>query len=98
MKTSIKHESGEFLVMSLKHVSGVTSRTNHLGTPKLWAMADENAHKTRKRRVFVHNSQKMYRVITSQENSHGTPELWAIGHENVHKTRKRRVLVMYRVF
>jgi hypothetical protein len=47
---AIKRETDECLVMTLKHV-------NRLGTPKLWAIAHENGHKTRERRVFGHNSQ-----------------------------------------
>ena len=35
MKTSIKREKNECLVITLKHV-------NRLGTPKLWAIAHEN--------------------------------------------------------
>ena len=35
MKTAIKRENDECLVMTLKHV-------NFLGTPKLWGIAHEN--------------------------------------------------------
>ena len=55
MKTAIRRENDEFLVISLKHVSGLTGHANLLGTPKLWEIAHENGHKTRKRRVFGHN-------------------------------------------
>ena len=41
MKISIKHKNDEFLVITLKHV-------NRLGTQKLWEIAHENGHKTRK--------------------------------------------------
>jgi hypothetical protein len=41
MKMAIKHENGEILVIPLKPV-------NRLGSPKLWAIAHENGHKTRK--------------------------------------------------
>ena len=50
MKTTIIRENDDCLVMTLKHV-------NHLGTAKLLAIAHENGHKTRKQRVFGHNSQ-----------------------------------------
>ena len=43
-----KHENNEILVQTLKHVRGVTSYANHPKTPKLWAIAPENGHKTRK--------------------------------------------------
>ena len=50
MKTAIKHQNADFLVITLKHV-------NCLGTPKLRIIAHENSHKTRKQRDFGHNSQ-----------------------------------------
>jgi hypothetical protein len=31
--------------MPLKHVLSVMGLVNHLGTPKLWAIAHENGHK-----------------------------------------------------
>jgi hypothetical protein len=34
-----------FLVMPLKHVMSVMDFVNHSGTPKLWAIAHENAPK-----------------------------------------------------
>jgi len=43
--------------MSLKHELSFMGRANRPRTPKLWAIAHENIHKTRKRRVFAHNSQ-----------------------------------------
>ena len=45
LKTAIKRENSEFFVITLKHVSGLTSLANRLGTPKLWAIAHENGHK-----------------------------------------------------
>src|SRR3954468_1657633 len=57
MKTTIKRENDEFLVITLKHVSGLTSHANLLGNPKLWAIALENGHKTRKLWVFGYNPQ-----------------------------------------
>ena len=56
MKTAIKHENDEFLVITLKHVSGLTSHANRVGTPKLWAIAHENSHKMRKLQVLGHIS------------------------------------------
>src|SRR4051812_47383815 len=58
MKTAIKRENDEFLVMSLKHVPGLMGRANRLGTPKLWEIPHENGHETKKYRVFGHKSQK----------------------------------------
>src|SRR3954467_13594587 len=57
MKTTIKRENDEFLVITLKHVSGLTSHANRPGTRKIWAIAHENGHKTRKLQVFGPNSQ-----------------------------------------
>ena len=45
---TIKHENDEFLVITLKHVSGLKVDVNHPGTPKLWAIAHENGHKMRR--------------------------------------------------
>ena len=47
MKIAIKRKKDEFLVITLKLV-------DHHETPKLWAIAHQNVHKTRKRRVFGH--------------------------------------------
>jgi hypothetical protein len=46
---SLKCKNDEFLVMPLKHVLSVRDLVNQLGTPKLWAIAHENGHKTQKR-------------------------------------------------
>src|SRR3954462_15516431 len=90
MKTTIKRENDEFLVITLKHVSGLTSHANLLGTPKLWAIALENGHKTRKLRVFC-IPLKHVSGLTSHANCPGTRKIWAIAHENGQKTRKLRV-------
>src|SRR4051812_32529115 len=90
MKTAIKRENDEFLVISFQHVSGQNVTVSRPTTPKLWAVAHENGHKTQKLRVFSHISQKCngsYRPYKSNWNQ----KLWAITHENDHKTRKRRV-------
>ena len=57
MITAIKCENDEFLVIILKHVSGLMGPANRPRTPKPWAIAYEIGHKTRKRRVFTRNSQ-----------------------------------------
>jgi hypothetical protein len=54
---NIKHENDEFLVITVKHVSGLNVVVNLPGTPKQWAIDHENGHKTRKRRVSGHISQ-----------------------------------------
>ena len=92
-ENGLKRENGEFLVLTLKHVSGLTPMRiplerqncpdlkvilNCPGTTKLLSITHENGHKTQKQQVFSHNSQ----------NCLGTPKLWAIAHENGHKTRK----------
>src|SRR4051812_46027514 len=58
MKTAIKRENDEFLVISFQHVSGRKVIVNRPRTPKQWAVANENGHKTRKLRVFSHISKK----------------------------------------
>ena len=49
MKMTIKHENDEFLGITLKHVPGLKVALNSPRTIKLWAIAHENDHKTRKR-------------------------------------------------
>ena len=56
MKTAIKHESDEFLVINLKHVSVLRVVVSHLGNIKAWSIAHENGHKTRKLRDLGHIS------------------------------------------
>src|SRR3954468_6005519 len=90
MKTAIKQENDELLVISFQHVSDRKVTVNRPRTPKLWAIAHENVHKTRERRVTGHISQKCngsYMPCKSNWNQ----KLWAIAHENGHKTRERRV-------
>ena len=57
MKTAIKQENDEFLVISFQHVSGRKVTVNRPRTPKQWAVAHENGHKTRELRVSGHISQ-----------------------------------------
>ena len=48
MKMTIKHENDEFLVRTLKHVSFLKVVVNRPRTIKLWEIAHENNHETRK--------------------------------------------------
>ena len=61
MKTAIKPQNNEFLVITLKLVLGLTSHANRPGTPKMWAIDYENGHKTRKLRFSDRNSQTCIR-------------------------------------
>src|SRR4051812_8226340 len=90
MKTAIKREKGEFLVISLKHVRVLSRHANPAETQKLWAITHENDHKTRNDE-FLGISLKHVPVLKVALNSPRTIKLWEIGHENGHKTRKRRV-------
>src|SRR4051812_25423703 len=91
MKTAIKQENDEFLVISFQHVSGRKVTVNRPITPKLWAIAHENCHKTQERRVSGHISQKCngsYRPCKSNWNH----KPWAITHKNGHKHEKDEFL------
>jgi hypothetical protein len=91
MKTTIKQENDEILVLSLKHVSGLTVVVNRTGTPKLWHIGHEtNGHQTGKGRVFGQITQT-YIESYGQCKFPGAPKLWAIAHENNGKTRKQIV-------
>src|SRR3954465_12519603 len=93
MKTAIKQEHDEFLVISFQHVSSRKVTINRPKTPKLWAIAHENGHKTRERRVSGHISQKCngsYMPCKSNWNQ----KLWAIAHENGHKRENGEFLVI----
>ena len=61
MKTARKHENDMFLDIYLKHVMSHTSHANLPRSQKLWAITHANGQKTRKRRVFDHNSQTCIR-------------------------------------
>ena len=74
---SIKHDNDEFLPINLKHASLHKVIVNRPGTPKLWTIAHENGHKTRKRRVSGHISRTCKGSITL---------------ENVHKHEKDEFL------
>jgi hypothetical protein len=71
----------------LKNVLSVIVLVNHLGTPKLWAIAQENTPKMQKRRVFGHVTQTCTNVM-GLVNHPRTPKLWAIAHENGPKMQK----------
>jgi hypothetical protein len=53
MKTALKRKNDEFFVMPLKRVSSVMDLVNHLGTPKLWAIAHENGNKRKNNEFLV---------------------------------------------
>src|SRR3954462_15040064 len=90
MKTTIKQETDEFLVISFQHVSGRKVTVNCPRTPKLWATAHKNVHKRENGDLLV-ISLKHAKVLSRHANPAKTQKLWAITHENDHKTRKRRV-------
>src|SRR3954469_591251 len=90
MKMTIKHENDEFLGITLNHVPGLKVALNSPRTINLWAIAHENGHKTRKRRVYGHIFPTCIRSEVTV-NLPRTPKLWEIAHENGHKTRERRV-------
>ena len=76
MKTTIKDEDTECLVMTLKPV-------NCLGTPKLCAIAHETSIK-QENNEFLVITLKHVSGFTVILNLHGTPILWAITYENGH--------------
>ena len=88
---AIQRRNNEFLVITLKHVSGLTGHANPHGTSKLREIAYENGHKTQKCRVFG-QALKHVSGHTVIFNRLRTPKLWAKTHENGHKTQKRRFL------
>jgi hypothetical protein len=53
MKTALKHRNDEFFVTPLKHVLSVMGLVNQLRTPKLWAIAHENCHKSKNNKKIV---------------------------------------------
>src|SRR3954466_9516415 len=91
MKTAIKQENDEFMVISFQHVSGRKVTVNRPRTPKLWAIAHENGHKTRERRVSGHKSQKCNgSYMPCKSNWNQKP--WAITLKNAHKHEKDEFL------
>jgi hypothetical protein len=81
MKTVVKHENDQFVVITLKSVSSLMVIVNIHATPKLWHVDHENGHQTRKRRVFGQISQT-YIEPYKQCKLPGAPKLWTIAHEN----------------
>jgi hypothetical protein len=62
---ALKHKNDEFLVMPLKNIPSVMGLVNHPGTPKLWAIAQENGHKHKNDEFFLSFLSKMYRLSYS---------------------------------
>ena len=81
METARKNEKEKFLVITLKHVSGLKIAVNRYGNPELWAIAAEDSNKTRKRCVLA-TYLKHVTSHTSHANPPRTQKLWAITHEN----------------
>ena len=42
---ALNQKNDEFLVITIKHVSGLKVVIDHPGTPKLWAIGNENGQK-----------------------------------------------------
>ena len=80
MKTTIKHENDEFLVITLKHVSVPMGHANPPRTSKMWPIAHKKAIKHENGEILVIPLQPVNRL--------GSPKLRAIAHENGNKTRK----------
>ena len=91
MKTAIKHENYEFLVLTLKHVSGLSSHANRPYTPKI---AHKNGSKQQNDEFLV-ITLKHVSGLTSHANRPRNPKLWAIAHENSHRSGKLRVFKPY---
>src|SRR3954465_13620431 len=90
MKTAIKRENGEFLVISLKHVRVLSRHANPAETQKLWAITHEMTI-NHENDEFLGITLKHVSCLKVALNSPRSIKLWAIAHENGHKTRKRRV-------
>src|SRR3954470_17031093 len=90
MKTVVKCENDEFLVITFKHVSGLTVGVNRPSIPKLWAIAHENGHKTRKRQFFGRSSHTCIWYYCHCKSS-WNPKSWLVAHENGHQMRKLQV-------
>ena len=90
MKMAIKHGNYEFLIISLKHETGLTGLVNPTRTQKLWQITHKNGHKHKNDEVFNITLKHMLGLMVVV-NRPGTAKLWAIAHENSHKTQKRRV-------
>ena len=84
MKTAIKHENYEFLVINLKHVTGLTCLASPTSTQILWEITHENGHK-HENDEFLVITLKQVSGLKVFINHPGTPKLWAIAHENGQK-------------
>src|SRR4051812_38244881 len=80
MKMTIKHENDEFLVIYLKHVTGLTGLANPTTTQKLWAITHKNGHK-HENDEFSDITHKHVTGLQVVVNRPVTPKLWAITHE-----------------
>src|SRR3954469_9479191 len=78
-----------FLIISLKHVTGLTGRANPTGTQKLWQITHKNGHKHKNDKFFVITLKHMLGLMVFV-NRPRTAKLWAIAHENSHRTQKQR--------
>jgi hypothetical protein len=87
MKMAIKCKNDEFFVTPLKHVLSVMDLVNHFGTPKLWAIAHENGHKTQNNEFLVMPLKHVLSVMDLVNYSR-TPKLWVIAHKNGPKMQK----------
>ena len=67
MKTAIKHENYEFLVIYLKNVTSLTGLANPTGTPKMWPITHQNGHK-HENDEFLGITLKQVRVLTRHAN------------------------------
>jgi hypothetical protein len=85
MKTAIKHEKYEFLVMSLKHAIVLTRHANPLEPQNYGQYLMKTAIK-HENDEFLVISIKHVRVLKRHANPPRTKKLWAINHENDHKT------------
>src|SRR3954469_15211610 len=90
MKTAIKHENDELLVITLKHVSGLKVDINCLGTIKHWAIAHENSHKMCRLAHVSPISIESY----GRCKSPGTPKQWEILMKTVKKRENEEFLVI----
>ena len=84
MKTAIKHENYEFLVINLKHVTGLTCLASPTGTQILWEITHENGHKLENDEFLVITLKHVSGLKVVIDHP-GTPKLWAIGNENGRK-------------
>ena len=74
MKVTLKRENDEFLVITLKHVSGLRIDVNPPKAPKQCVIAHENGHKTQERRIVGHplkhaSSLMVHEIPVEHQNS-----------------------------